>query len=124
MNQFSDLTREPLLVDGNSNMVTIVLNDDGLIRGCSSTCEEVFGYRQSELLGRHVSLLLPKLEGVDLVSGKEINPRLRYLCHCAIPFLAKRRDGRLFAGEVFFNRVNCKDLGLQVIVRSLGVMAA
>jgi PAS domain S-box-containing protein len=105
-------------------MATMALNDDGVIQDCSSACERIFGYKQAELLGRHVSLLLPKLEGIQLICHNEINPRLKYLCHCAIPFLAKRRDGKIFAGEVFFNRLNYEKLGLQVIVRNLGMMAA
>jgi PAS domain S-box-containing protein len=121
----SDLSTLPLpiaVTDSKPGVATLALNDDGLIQGCSSACEKVFGYVQTELLGRHVSVLLPKLEGVVLVSRNEINPRLKYLCHCAIPFLAKRRDGRNFAGEVFFNRLNNGGSGLQVIVRNLGMM--
>jgi PAS domain S-box-containing protein len=110
------------LTDSIPGTATISLSEDGLVQGCSPACEMLFGYRQVELLGRHVSLLLPRLEGVVLVNRNEINPRLKYLCHCAIPFLAKRRDGRNFAGEVFFNRLNCGEHGLQVIVRNLGMM--
>lgn len=106
-----------------SCLATIALNDDGLIQGCSPACEKMFGYRLTELLGSHVSVLLPKLEGVVLVGRNEINPRLKYLCHCAIPFLARRRDGGIFAGEVFFNRLSVEKLGLQVIVRDLGMLA-
>jgi PAS domain S-box-containing protein len=100
-------------------MSTISLDDGGLIRDCSADCESLFGYKQAELVGQHVSLLLPQLHGVDLVKGGEINPRLKYLCHCAIPFQVRRRDGHNFAGEVFFNRLNSGEPGLQVIVRNL-----
>jgi PAS domain S-box-containing protein len=123
MADLSDLPLAPPLMEGYRNMATIALNEDGLIQGCSSTCEKLFGYELTELLGRHISLLLPKLEGIKLVCRNEINPRLKYLCHCAIPFLAKRRDGEFFAGEVFFNRLNHEELGLQLIVRNLGTMA-
>lgn len=101
-------------------LATVDINNDGLIQGCSSACEELFGYMQTELLGQHVSVLLPKLKGMELVTNKEINPRLRYLSHCGIPFLARRRDGKSFAGEVFFNRLYENTLGLQLIVRKLG----
>lgn len=123
MSALSMLPLPATATDSKSGAATLALNDDGLIQGCSSACEKIFGYKQTELLGRHVSMLLPKLEGVVLVSRNEINPRLKYLCHCAIPFLAKRRDGRNFAGEVFLNRVNSGEPGLQVIVRNLGIMA-
>lgn len=121
----SDLSALPLLTpltDNKPGVVAIALNDDGLIQGCSPACQKIFGYSQAELLGCHLSVLLPKLEGVALVIKNEVNPRLKYLCHCAIPFLAKRSDGRNFAGEVFFNRLNSGKPGLQVIVRNLGMM--
>lgn len=101
-------------------MATIDLNMEGLILGCSSTCEKLFGYLEADLMGRHVSLLLPKLEGVELIIRNEINPRLRYLSHCAAPFLARKSDGGNFSGEIFFNRLYGDDCGLQLIVRKLG----
>lgn len=121
MNELSNLPPTLSRKDGYSDLATIALTDDGLIKSCSSACESLFGYRHAELLGRHVSLLLPKLDGVALVISNEINPRLKYLCHCAIPFLARRRDGETFAGEVFFNRLYSSELGLQLIVRNLGM---
>lgn len=122
MSDLSTLTNLSPAMDNRPGMATVALSDDGLIQGCCPACEKIFGYRQTELLGRHVSVLLPKLEGVELVKQNEINPRLKYLCHCAIPFLAKRRDGRNFAGEVFFNRLNRGETGLQIIVRNLGIL--
>lgn len=122
MTDLSDLPAAFVRDDGQSSLATIALDDEGLIQTCSSSCEKLFGYPVTELLGHHVSLLLPKLEGVALVTGNEVNPRLKYLCHCAIPFLARRRDGRIFAGEVFFNRLNSTQPGLRVMVRNLGMM--
>lgn len=121
MSDLSDLPVVPAQGDGHANLATIALDDNGLIQACSSACERLFGYPRRELLGHHVSLLLPKLEGVALVISNEVNPRLKYLCRCAIPFLARRRDGRVFAGEVFFNRLHGNQSGLQVIVRHLGM---
>lgn len=103
-------------------MATIDLNQEGIIQGCSAASESLFGYMQADLLGRHVSILLPKLEGMELVIRNEINPRLRYLSHCAVPFLARKSDGKSFAGEVFFNRLYGGDFGLQLIVRKLGTI--
>lgn len=122
MTDLSDLPAVSVRADAPPNLATIALDDEGLIQTCSSSCEKMFGYPATELLGHHVSLLLPKLEGVALVTGNEVNPRLKYLCHCAIPFLARRRDGRIFAGEVFFNRLNSTQTGLRVMVRNLGMM--
>jgi PAS domain S-box len=122
MSDLSELTAASARVDVQSSLATIALDDEGLIQTCSSACEKLFGYPITELLGHHVSLLLPKLEGVALIVSNDINPRLKYLCHCAIPFLARRRDGRIFAGDVFFNRLHSAQPGLQVIVRNLGMM--
>lgn len=122
----NDLSLDPLVparIDSHLNLATIALDDNGLIQTCSPSCEKLFGYPVTELLGHHVSLLLPRLEGVALVVSNEINPRLKYLCRCAIPFLGRRRDGRNFAGEVFFNRPSTAQPGLQVMVRNLGMMA-
>lgn len=124
MNSMSKLSEFPaaaVRVDAQPGPATIALDDEGLIRACSSSCEKLFGYPAAELLGSHVSLLLPKLEDIALIVGNDINPRLKHLCHCAIPFLARRRDGRVFAGEVFFNRLYSSTPGLRVIVRKLGM---
>ncbi len=121
----SDLSHLPIAppsANGDAGLATMALDDNGTIKACSKSCERLFGYPAAELLGHHVSLLLPKLEGVALVVRNEVNPRLKYLCHCAIPFLARRRDGRVFAGEVFFNRLHSLEPGLQVIVRNRGMM--
>ena len=108
-------------VDAQPGPATIALDDAGLIQACSASCEKLFGYPAAVLLGQHVSLLLPKLEDIALIVSNDINPRLKHLCHCAIPFLARRRDGRVFASEVFFNRLYSSKPALRVIVRRLGM---
>jgi hypothetical protein len=79
----------------------------------------VFGYLRAELLGRHVSLLVPKLEGTELVKRNQINPRLAYLCHCAIPFRTRRRDGNSFASQLFIHRFDGATPGVRMIIRGL-----
>lgn len=103
----------------SNSMAVIALSDDGYIEGCSNGCEKLFGYRPDDLLRRHVSMLLPKLEGIRLVEHAEINPRLRYLCHCGVPFQAKRKDGESFSSELFLNRLCSEGPCLQLIVRAL-----
>lgn len=104
---------------GPPDAATIALDDKGLIRDCCSTCEQVFGYLRSELLGRHISLLVPKLEGTELVKRNQINARLAYLCHCAIPFKTKRRDGNSFASQLFLHRQDGARPGVRMIIRGL-----
>ncbi len=98
---------------------TLTLDDKGLIEECSRSCEEVFGYAQNELKGRHVSVLLPQLEGIELVHKNQVNPRLTHLCRCGAAFQARRRDSKSFASELFINRVDNTKSGVVMIVRGI-----
>lgn len=101
------------------DLAMLALNDRGVIQNCSQTCEQVFGYRVDELAGHHVSTLLPELVDTELVLEDRINSRLAFLCHCAIPFQARRRDGNCFTSELFINRLNSQNV--VVLVRNLEV---
>ena len=109
----------PSKPDTQDEPVSIALSEDGLIHECNSVCESIFGYPQEELLGQHISLLFPNLESVPLVRSSEVNPRLKYLSHCAIPFLSIKRNGKRFASELFFNYLNSQNGGLRLIARKL-----
>ncbi|MDO9220739.1 MAG: PAS domain-containing protein [Thiobacillus sp.] len=109
----------PAKPDVQAEPVSIVLSDDGLIHECNSVCESLFGYPQEELLGQHISLLFPNLESVPLVRSSEVNPRLKYLSHCAIPFLSIQRNGKRFASELFFNYLNNHNGRLRLIARKI-----
>lgn len=98
-------------------LAMLTLDDVGVIQRCDQNCEHVFGYRQDELAGRHISMLLPALEDTDLVLEDRLNLRLAFLCHCAIPFQARHRDGRPFSSELFINRLGSHNV--VVLVRSL-----
>jgi len=100
------------------DLAMLALNDMGVIQNCSQTCEQVFGYRQDELVGRHVSTLLPQLLDTERVLEDRINSRLAFLCHCAMPFQALRRDGMRFTSELFINRLSSQNV--VVLVRRLG----
>lgn len=100
-------------------LATIELDAHGVIQDCSATCEQVLGYARAELLGRHVSLVVPKLLGIELLKQDQINPRLAFLCHCAIPFRARRRDGGSIAAQLFINRLNGARAALRMIIRRL-----
>ena len=105
------------------DLATLLLNDAGLIEDCNPACETAFGYPKHDLCNHHVSLLLPKFEGIELVNDGQIDPRLRFLCRCAVPFLARRRDGTKFASEVFLSHINGDAASVRMIVRNLGVAA-
>jgi len=99
------------------DLATLTLDDLGVIRDCSRACEPVFGYQPDELIGRHISVLLPQLPDADLVQDGRINSRLAFLCHCAFAFQARCRDGRFFASELFINRLDTHNV--VVLVRNL-----
>ena len=102
---------------GTTDLAVLTLDDLGVIRDSSRACEQVFGYLPDELAGRHVSTLLPQLQVTELVQEGRINSRLAHLCHCAIAFQARRRDGRYFASELFINHLGIHNV--VVLVRSL-----
>ena len=108
----------PVVPDAETiDLAVLRLDDLGVIRDSSSACEQVFGYLPEELAGRHVSMLLPQLPDTDLVQEGRINSRLAHLCHCAVAFQARRRDGRCFASELFINLLGSHNV--VVLVRSL-----
>lgn len=102
---------------GTIDLAVLTLDDLGVIRDCSRACEQMFGYQPDELPGRHVSSLLPQLPDSELVQEGRINPRLAHLCHCAVAFQARRRDGQCFASELFINRLG--NHNVVVLVRNL-----
>lgn len=102
---------------GTIDLAVLTLDDLGVIRDCSRACEQMFGYLPDELQGRHVSSLLPQLPDSELVQEGRINPRLAHLCHCAVAFEARRRDGQRFASELFINRLGIHNV--VVLVRNL-----
>lgn len=107
---------------GSATLAMLALDDLGVIRDCSQACEEMFGYPQNELTGSHISRLLPQLGETELVLEDRINSRLAYLCHCAVAFQARHRDGGAFLSELFINRLDSHNV--VVLVRGLEAAAA
>lgn len=100
-----------------NDLAVIALDDLGVIHNCNEICESMFGYRQDELPGRHVSTLLPQLQDTEVVQGERVNSHLAFLCHSGIPFKARRRDGGQFTIELFINRLGTHNV--VVLVRGL-----
>lgn len=101
-------------------VATFALDEAGLIRDCSLAAERVFGYRPDDLVGRHVSVLVPRLAERQLMQGGRVSPRLAYLSRC-MKFSASRRDGRRFTCELFFNCLgNPGRPPLLLIIRRIG----
>lgn len=106
----------------SNDLAKFTLDDLGIIRECSSACEQIFGYMKEALVGGHISMLLPQLANTDLVQDGRINSRLAFLCRCAFAFQARCRDGQSFAGELFINRLDTHNV--VVLVRNLGTSAS
>lgn len=83
----------------------LTLDLEGNIVDCEAGVETLFGYRATELTGRHVSFLLPELAAMPLLKSGTVNPRLAFLCHCGKSFTAIRREGWSFLVELFIHRV-------------------
>lgn len=84
----------------------LTLSEDGTIVESSTDSEALFGYRcAEEILGRHVSFLLPELARMPLLRSGAVNPRLAFLCHCGKRFTAARREGWAFFAELFIHKV-------------------
>lgn len=102
-----------------SDPPALMIDERGMICDCNRAIENLFGYRRSEVVWRHISMLLPQMEDVDLMPQGKVNPRLQFLCRIGKPFAALDRSGERFDSNLFFN-----DLGnpgsprLRVIVRA------
>ncbi len=83
----------------------LVLNEFGMICDWNSQFRNWLGYRRSDLMFRHISVLLPKLAVIKLMCGKQINPRLRFLFRIGcrfqlLSFAGKQVEGRLFINDM------------------------
>lgn len=83
----------------------ITLDQEGMIADCDVEAGRLFGYRPAELLGRHISFLLPELARMPVFRDNAINPRLAFLCRCGKHFTGCRREGWSFPVELFINKV-------------------
>ncbi|MEW5966085.1 MAG: PAS domain-containing protein [Pseudomonadota bacterium] len=104
-----------------TELVVLSLDDQGVIHDCSEACQRVFGFPAAELIGCHVSTLLPQLPAAELVRNGRIDTRLAYLCHCGFAFQARHRNGQRFGIELFINRLDHHNVA--VLVRRLNVHA-
>lgn len=86
-------------------MAELFITHNGIIRGCNKTFEKMFGYVSRDLLRKPISILLPQLDGISLISGKEINPRLRFLMHIGHPFEVIGLGGMHMASQLFMNEI-------------------
>lgn len=88
------------------DFAALIMDERGMILECNCAAEKLFGYPASELIWRHVSLLLPQLEEGSLVKDGRINPRLSFMCHCGHLFQALDRQCNLFFSELHLFELN------------------
>jgi PAS domain S-box-containing protein len=103
----------------------LALDDAGVICGCNPAAEALFNYRASELVGQHVSTVLPQLKQWQLVRDGRPDPRLRFLCNLGHHFEVTASNGQRFPSELFLNCID--DSGparLRLTVRPLQSVAA
>jgi PAS domain S-box-containing protein len=81
------------------------LDERGMILDCSKSLEKLLGFRRSELVWHHVSMLFSQLEGVELVQGGQVNSLLNYLCRCGQLYQVKNRQGETFSSNLNLFRI-------------------
>lgn len=101
-----EVTTPKARINRKDDLVVLTLDERGVILDCSKAAERLFGYLRSELMGRHVSQLLPKLVEEVLVQDDRFNPRLSFLCHSGHLFQTHGRQGSAFRSELHFVEFN------------------
>jgi PAS domain-containing protein len=119
-------TKHRVMAAGAAEDVAVLtLDEHGMILDCSRTAETLFKYRPSEIVRRHVSVLLPQLAEVDLIQNGEPNPGLRFLCRIGCLFGTVTQDGERFSSELFLTALFNEEPGhLLLIVRPKAEVAA
>ena len=107
--------------DGEDDVAALTLDDRGMVCDCNRAGAALFKYRRSELVWRHVSMLLPQLANMELMQNGQPNQHLRFLCRIGRSFQAVTQDGEHFSGQIFLNVLDQPGRGrLSLIVRAIG----
>ncbi len=110
----------PLDIDlGKPTCGRFVLENDGTISSCDAGCETLFAASEHALVGKHISVLVPKL-ATSPRAEHWLNPNIVFLSHCEMPFRTKRLDGTPFISALYFYRIIQGGLPrIAVLVREL-----
>lgn len=105
------------------NPPALSLDERGMIKDCSKTFEKLLGFPRSDLVWKHVSRLFPQLMDVELLQAGQVNPRLKYLCHCGHCYQIKNRQGETFLSNLSFMLLEFGGrVSLKLIVNTLDEM--
>ena len=101
-----------------ADSAALMLDERGMICDCDRSAESLFGYRRSEMVWRHVSMLLPQLQQVELLEDGQVNSRIRFLSQLDGYFHAVDRLGKRFGVDLFLVELGNPGLPrLRLIVR-------
>ncbi|MBU1424961.1 MAG: PAS domain-containing protein [Gammaproteobacteria bacterium] len=78
----------------------LTMDERGMIKDCSRSFELLAGYRRSELVWHHVSMVFPQLDEIELVQAGQINPKLNYLCRCGQIYRLLNRLGDSLSSNI------------------------
>ncbi|MCX8087505.1 MAG: PAS domain S-box protein [Rhodocyclaceae bacterium] len=107
-----------ILPTGEEGLVALVLDGRGVIVECDPQGESLFGYPCADLVGQHVSLLIPELANLEFLQGGQPNSRLRYRSRIGYRFSVLRRNGERFAAILFLNCLeSAREVRMSLIVR-------
>lgn len=100
------------------SVAVLMLNDKGMIRECNELAGRFFGYQPSQLVWRHISMLLPQLAEIVLMQGEQVNPRLLFLSRIDHRFKIVGSDSRTSFSRLFFHPVGSSGRRfLRVLIR-------
>ncbi len=83
------------------HQVVLTLNEEGFIQEIIDTCK--IAIKNILTVHAHISSLLPKLEGIKLISRDAINPKLNYLSHIGHLFVIRLSEHQFIFGTLFFH---------------------
>ena len=81
---------------------SLSLDERGMIKDCSRSLEMLLGFRRSELVWQHVSMVFPQLEGIEIFQDGQVNPKLNYFCRCGQSYQAQKRQGDAVSSKLNF----------------------
>lgn len=101
--------------DPRSHKTTLWVDRMGRILDCCEHAQAAFGYCPDELIGSHISTLVPGLAHTELLRGAQVNPRLAFRCRCAT-FRTLDRNGVENQSSLFVNVVGTQGRAMLAIV--------
>lgn len=100
----------------DSGLAILTLNDNCRIHHCNNRSGKLLDWQTNDLMGQHVSVVLPELAGIDLFSNEQINPQLQFWVHIGRRFAVLGQYGNLFKCKLFFSHNSYRDQNYVYII--------